>query len=290
MLIKQFKRMFLSPFNFLIPLVIFAAWYKGIEASLSNLEFLKAAYSYPDGPAKELFILQAENFSGFTVFAEGICGFFVVAVAAVLAGLAFSSGFAYDKNTGFGNFLITRSGFNKYFISTVFSVFSAPFITAFISLTIPLIYSIAKYSDSSPKYTYGWIMSEGAMFTNLFINKPWLSSFFMIFIVSLVAGMFALLGMGASAFTNNRFVISVVPVAYFILCTLIPQLFPANTPIAKVLAWIYPSYLTGIFLGDTWYSKLSQPITLAVHLIVLAIPITALLVLLYSKNKRQYIK
>lgn len=290
MLIKQFKRMFLSPFNLIIPPVIIAAWYSGIETVLSNLEFLKAAYSYPEGPAKDMFILQAENFSGFTVFAEGICGFFVAVAAAVLSGLAFSSDFAYDKNTGFGNFIITRSGFNKYFISKVFSVFSAPFITVFLSLTVPLIYSVVKYSDSSPRYTFGFIMAEGEVFSNWFIDKPWLICFLMIFIVSLFAGMFALLGMGASLFTNNRFVISVFPMAYFILCTLIPQLFPANTPTAKVLAWIYPSYLTGTFLGDTWYSNLSQPITLAVHLIVLSIPIIALLLLLYLKNKRQYIK
>lgn len=291
MLKNEIKNKLFLPFNFLFPFLLFMSWYLGTQNIRSNYEFLESAIQRSDSQARNMFLEKLENFSGFTVFAEGISGFYLSVMIVVLVGLSFSSTFAYDKNTGFGNLLITRKGFNKYFFCKIASIFLVNFFIVFATLAMILILCLVKYSASSPEYTYQFIMVSNSPLATLFINHPTLSCILMIFNLSFFSCIYTLLGLGISLFTTNRFLISLSPLCIYIVFTLIPQLFSINSPISKLFAWFFPNYLTGWFTnGDIWYSDLSPYMVLIIHFLVIIAPTIIILFCLYYTNKIQYIK
>jgi len=116
-------------------------------------------------------------------------------------------------------------------------------------------------------------------------------SFAVIFTVALYTSLFTVLGLCFSAFISNRFIISVMPFAVLLFFIIFPQLFSRQAAFAKYIAWIFPEYVTGFFLcNEFWYSKLPLLAVYGIHFLVLLVPIAVLFMLLYRKNRRQYIK
>lgn len=209
----------------------------------------------------------------------------------LLVGLVFSASFAYDKNTGFGNSILTRASFKKYYIYKTASIFISAFFIIFVTMALILMASLIIYSVKAPTEAFNFSMTTDKGSARLFFSHHWLACFVMILTLSLLGGLFALLGMGINLFTSNRFLISISPLAIYILCTLVPQLFSIRSPISKYLAWFFPSYFTGIFIGnDYWYTDLSVTGAYFIHLAVIIIPTVLLLLLLYKRNQKQYIK
>lgn len=294
---NEIKKRFKNPLNLLWFILLPIGWFLGTSTIRMNIDTIKQGVEMlanrPNASAEAIRITQAaaDGINGFMVFAEGISEFYVVIAIVLLVGILFSASFVYDKNTGFGNFVLTRTSFKKYYISKASSIFLSAFFMIFFVLTLVLLGSVIVYSATTPTEAFNSAMIEGSSLTKLFFSHHWLSCFIMIFTVSVYGGLYALLGMGVSYFTSNRFVICASPLAIFLFCTLFPQLFSVQSPIAKWFAWIFPSYFTGMFIGnDFWYSKLPVLATYLIHLAVLAVPTAALLFLLYRKNQKQYVR
>lgn len=294
---NEFVNRLKSPFNILWLFILPIGWFLGTKIIRTNIDFLeKSIQACAKDPrlqteVADRFAEQLNAQNGFMVFMEGCSDFYVPVFIALLSGIVFSTSFLYDKNSGFGNFVITRVSFKKYFISKTASVFIVPFGIIFIVLTLIFFASLFFYSAQPPTEAFNFSMLTDTEAKALFFSHYWLSCFIMIFTLSLFGGLYALLGMGISAFTSNRFLISVSPLAIYIFCTLIPQLFNLQSQAAKYLAWIFPSHLTGIFISNTfWYTSFSLGRTYCVHFLVLLVPVFILLLLLYYKNKTQYIR
>lgn len=281
-----------NPLNLLWFILLPVSWYLGTGIIRQNIEFLTNNPLMAQNPvAAEAFAKQAQAINGYMVFAEGISKFYVALAAVLLAGLIFSSGFAYDKNTGFGNLCLTRTAFAKYFTGKVFSNFVCVFLFTTLSLLIPFGYSLIKYSATTPTADFNFSMINEAS-SKVFFGAPVWSCFLMIITVALYAALFSLIGMGFSLFTSNRFLLCASPLAIYIFVTLFPQLFSTTGAFAKILAWIFPSYITGIFINNNFFyiGSLSFAAVWLIHFAILFIAASVLLTLLYKKNKKQYIK
>ncbi len=295
--LNEIKRSFKNYLNAAYFIVLPIVWFLGTETIRYNIAFLKNGVNSAlsnSGISQSVIEaaeaqLNAQN--GFMVFMEGVSEFYVSVAVALIVGLTCSSAFAYDKNTCFGNSIITREKFKKYFIYKAVSTFAVPFIMIFTVLTLVFIAALIIYSPTKPTQAFNFSMNTESSFTVMFFEHYWFSCFFMIFTLSLFGGLYALLGMGIGFATSNRFIISISPFAIYILCTLIPQFFSLKSPVSKYLAWIFPSYFTGVFIGnDYWYTELPKTVAYFVHISVLAVPAVTLLYLLYRKNYKQYIK
>lgn len=295
MIKNNIKNSFIKPLNILWFILLPITWFLGTASVRSNILFLERALKTALASPEQFSIEQARNrltaVNGFTVFLEGSSDFYVSVAVVLLAGLIFSSSFAYDKNTGFGNFILSRIDYKKYFCLKSLVTFFTPFVFTFLTMSAILFYSLLKYSDTVPTEEFAFSMNKESASFGFFISHYWTSCFIIIFTLSLISGIYALLGMGINAFTSNRFVISIFPVSLIILLTLIPQIFPINTVMAKAMAWFFPSYLTGVFIGNSyWYTNLSPAQAYLIHIVVLAIPAIVLLSVLYIENKKQYVR
>lgn len=294
---NELKRKFKNPFNLLWFILLPVGWFLGTEIVRTTIDGLKErAVNIANGQEVSQQMIDHTNdviksINGFTVFAEGISEFYLPIAIVLLVGLLVSSSFVYDKNTGFGNFVITRTQFKKYYISKVFSVFLSAFISIFFVLTLVLFASLIVYSAKAPTeaFNFSMLIDNGAK--RLFFSHHWLACFIMIFTLSVFGGLYALLGMGVSLITSNRFVVCASPLAIYLFCIIVPQLFSIQAPIAKIIAWIFPMYFTGIFIGnDFWYTNLPISVTYCIHLAAIAVPAAVLLFFLYRKNAKQYIR
>lgn len=294
MLSKEFKRMFKNPLNLFFFLILPLGWFLGTKAARLNIQFLSkslAEMSNLNPIIAKTYEAQLNAQNGFMMFMEGSSEFYISCFIAVLVGIIASASFAYDKNSGFGNFSISRSGFKKYFFCKLSCTFLVPFVLVFLSMCCVLLFSLFSYSFQPPTEAFNFSMMEDNPATKLFFSHYWIACFLLILILSLQGGFYALLGMGVSAFTSNRFLISISPFAIYIFCTLFPQLFSIQAPIAKYIAWIFPSYAVGAFIGnDFWYTNLPVSATIFLHLMCLLIPAAVLIGILYIQNKKQYIK
>lgn len=296
MLKNELKKKFLNPFMLLYAVLLPICWYIGTSLVRMNIKQMNSLLiNFANDPSKaelnQEVTRQLNAKNGFMVFMEGSSEFYISVAVVLLAGIIFAALFAYDKNTGFGNLIVTRTKFKKYFMCKVSSVFITSFTAVFAVMTAILFVSLIIYSAKAPTQAFNFSMMQDIGPTRLFFSHHWFACFVMIFTLSMLGGLYSLLGMGVSLFTSNRFLISISPLAIYILCTLIPQLFSIQSPIAKYLAWIFPGYFTGIFIGNEfWYSKLPVTAVYFIHLAVIIIPVVALLTALYFKNKKQYIK
>lgn len=294
---NEIKKRFKNPLNLLWLILLPVYWFLGTNVVRQNIETTKQmAQTVADRPnvsaeARAAVQAAADGVNGFMVFSEGIAEFYVTIAIALLVGILFSASFVYDKNTGFGNFILTRTQFKRYYISKAASVFLSSFFMIFAVLTLILFSSLIAYSATTPTEAFNFSMISGAPLTKLFLSHHWLACFIMIFTLSIFGGLYSLLGMGVSLITSNRFVICVSPLAILLFCTIFPQLFSIQSSIAKVIAWIFPSYFTSMFIGNEfWYTKLPVAAVYFIHLAVIAVPTMFLLFLLYRKNQKQYIR
>lgn len=211
-------------------------------------------------------------------------------ILVLLGGIIYSSSFAYDKNTGYGNYCITRSTFGKYYFSKIFSTFICSFMFAFISLFGIFCYSLIKYSAVYPTAGFNLLMVNEDI-KALFYANPLFIVFSVIFTLCVFTAIYTTIGIGVSVFFSNRLIISVSPLAVYLLCTMIPQFFNIQSSAAKILAWIFPSYFTGFFIAnDFFYCKLPIWGIYPIHILILCVPVLIFLTLLYRKNTKQYIR
>lgn len=295
MLKGNIKTIIKNPLNLLWFILLPVGWYMGTQTIRMNIDLLQSISSRPDvsQTAIEALSKQISSINGYMVFAEGISEFYVSVAAVLLGGIIFSSAFAYDKNTGFGDYCITRSNFKKYYFSKILSIIICEFAFIFVTLSGIFLFSLIKYSAIHPTDDFNFSMVIDTLSTyKLFFAKPLLSCFIMIITICIYATALSLIGFGISAFTSNRFLISVSPIALYIVLTIIPQVFKIKTTLSCILAWLFPQYFTSLFINnDLWYSKMTSfGAIYCTHLAVILLPTIVLLTVLYQKNKKQYIK
>lgn len=291
MILKSIKQNFKNPLNLIALVLVPIAWYLGTATVRSNIAFLNnTSLAGQNEEAAAVFAAQRAAINGYMVFAEGASEFYISLVSVLLVGVLFSAGFTYDKNSGFGCYCITRKNFLNYFFSKVWSVFLCGFTVTAVPLCLAFIYSLVKYSATLPTDAFNFSMVGKT--AEMFFDKPVFSCLFIIFSISLYTALLALMGMGVSAFTSNRFLVSVAPFAIYLLGTIIPQLSYIDSALGHILCWIFPPHFTGMFIQNSfgYTGNLSLFAIWAVHLTVVIIPTILLLTVLYIKNKRQYIR
>ena len=287
------KQMIKNPLNLLWVILLPLAWFIGTKYIRENVDLFLSfiADNNISYEASKAIQEQLDVVNGFMFFVEGASAFYLPFVIVLLVGIIYSSAFIYDKNTGFGNFTITRTDYRKYFLSKIISIFAISFLSIFIILTGVFAYSLVKYSSQLPTENFNFSMILDSPTTKLFMSKPVLSCFIIVFTLSLFGAIYSLIGMGVSLFTSNRFLISISPLAIYLLSILLPQLFSIQSPISRYIAWVYPNYLTGFFIENQfWYTNFSHFITYIIHFMVIIIPAVVMNILLYTSNKRHYIK
>lgn len=282
MIRKQLKLNLISVYTLISAVILSFAWYYGAGTVLANIEFFKTAPKI--GPQA----LAAVN--GFSVFVDGASSFYVAAAAFLLFGLFFSGSFLYEKSSGFGNTCIIRSGFKKYYRRKLISVFLFAFLTAALVLTAIFAFCLIRYSAKSPSDLFNADMVNEKI-SVFFTAHPYLLSFAVIFTISIQAGLFTLFGLCCSVFLQNRFVAGIAPFALFLICTILPQFFKVDSRPGHAFAWIYPAYFSEFFVNNDFsYTTLPLPAVYLLHLLIAILPCLVLAVLLYRKNRREYIK
>lgn len=292
MLKNQLKQKLKSPLN-LLWLLLFPAIYKGLSLTLNNYNFYKEAINEKELLNEQAKIAMTKSWdavSGFTFFAEGSISFTVLIIAALIVGIVYSARYIYDKNTGFGAYCITRSGYNKYFSANVISAFLVPFAITFVILMISLVVLLSVFGAKAPGADFCGDLFSYEPFKNMWFNHPLIMSVVSSLNVSFIVGMYSLIGLGFSAFIRNRFLVSVSPFAVYLVSIIVPQLFPVGSNISKVLAYFFTDYMTSFFvLSEDWYFK-SAALAYSIHAFILIAIAGGLLAVLYNKDKKQYIR
>lgn len=275
-------RSILIPVGFiLIPL----SWYLGTYIIRFNIDFIQKNITQ-----NEIWGNMYDAVNGFSVFVNGASSFYLVGTSILLCGLLWSNAFLYDKNSGFGNFQITRAGFRKYYFNKLFSITVSCLVYVFSILTIIFFYSLIVYSSKYPSDLFNADMVNTTL-TEIFYITPYMISFLLILTIAIQVTLYILLGYGCSLFITNRFLSGLMPFIIYLSSIIIPQFFSLGTLPAKILSWIFPEYLSGFFLiNEFWYTPFSIIGTYFIHLAVLLIPTILLCIALYFKNKKAYIK
>ncbi len=277
----NFRSLLIPVGFFLIPL----SWYLGTNIIRFNMSFIQKSITH-----SEVFEKMYDAINGFSVFVNGTSSFYLVGISILLCGLLWSNTFLYDKNSGFGNFQITRAGFRKYYFNKLFSIAMSCFGYVFSILTIIFICSLIVYSCKYPSDLFNADMVNTTI-TDMFYRTPYTISFLLILTIAIQVTLYVLLGYGCSLFITNRFLGGLMPFIIYLSSIIIPQIFSFGTFPAKILSWIFPEYLSGFFLiNEFWYTPFPITGTYFIHLAVLLIPTILICIALYFKNKKAYIK
>lgn len=293
MIKNQFKQKLKSPLN-LLWLILFPLIYKGLSLTLNNYNFAKKIVmdsSYDDNSPVKLECLKKLNgVSGYTFFAEGTTAFGVIMAVTLIVGIIYSARYIYDKNTGFGSYCITRKSYNKYFCANVLSTFVIPFVITFSILIIILAVLLIVFGAKAPSDTFCADLFYYEPFKNKWFSHPLIMSLISALNISLIAGIFSLIGLGCSAFIQNRFLISIVPFAVYLVSIIVPQLFPVKSAASRVAVYFFTDYLANFFvLTESWYFK-SATTAYLIHIGILFAINAIMLSALYYKDNKQYIK
>jgi hypothetical protein len=283
MINKQIRLQLFSIYTLLAIAVFSLAWFYGADTVINNIKVFEKGTA----PICQD-VLNSVN--GFSVFVYGASSFYIATATVLFSGLFLSGAFLYDKNSGFGNICITRIGYDKYFCKKIIAIFLSSFISVAMILSMIFIVCLFVFSTQSPSELFNADMADTKI-TLFFFSHPYILSFAVIFTISLQASLLTILGLCFSFFSSNRFIVGVLPFALFLFFIVFPQMFERKSNFGKYLAWIFPQYFSEFFTSNQfWYTELSLPAVYCVHVLILLTPTIALLILLYQKNRKSYIK
>ena len=97
-------------------MALFAGWLKGTSFKIQYILEMKDQVAHSvSGINLEAVREYLSAVNGYVIFQEGLDDAFLPLAIAIVAGLLFSARFLYEKNTGFGNYVLTRRQFKLYF-------------------------------------------------------------------------------------------------------------------------------------------------------------------------------
>lgn len=286
MILYDIKRIIKSPLFIFLFLVLVFGLIMGAYPMLQTIKMLK---SYLINPAPDVSIETSQkilgNVSGFEIFKNSLynasSSFFAVIIP-LFSGLLFSGDFCYQKNTGFGNFIVTRMNFKKYYSKKVASTFIFPFIIIAILLSLYLLLCLIIFSCHNPKMFSSNYNSD---FESLYYNTPFLFSTLSIIHFSIYGSIYSLIGLCAANFTSNRFLIAVSPFFIYITLTIGTQAVHA-----QMFKWLFPDSFIFFLTNKLIVNNLPPFIQYQILLLLYLFPITVLLIFLYKKNIKNYIR
>lgn len=285
---KDLKQTLKSPLALFSYLALLAGFLGGAYPKISYIFLLKQQAAHPvpgiNAEAAREFLSAA---NGYVIFQEGMDDLYLPLAIVVVVGLLFSARFLYEKNTGFGNFVLTRRKFDSYFMQKCAVAFWGAFLFVCLSLLTFLLFALLIFSFQTPTHLF-WGSSHEFALMELFERSPFLFALISILNLSLFAGLFSLFGMGMSLLTSNRFLVSVSPTALFLCCILFPQLFPDGT---RGVRWMFIPNLVFFFgqggaVGDVAPPLLRYGVLLLLFSSVALAPV----IVLYCNNRKNYLK
>lgn len=285
---KDIKYVLKSPLALLSYLALFAAWQKGTSFKIQYILETKDQVAHSvSGINLEAAREYLSAVNGYVIFQEGLDDAFLPLAIAIVAGLLFSARFLYEKNTGFGNYILTRRQFKLYFAEKCAFTFGGAFLFVFLSCMTFLLLSLLVFSFQAPTRLF-WTSNYQFVLMDFFEKQPFLFSVLTSLHLGLFAGLFSLFGMGMSLFTSNRFLVSLSPTALFLFCVLFPQMFPVGT---RGVRWIFLPNLI-FFFGEGGVVEDVSPPLLRYGILLILFSAIALIpvMLLYVKNKKSYLK
>lgn len=150
----------------------------------------------------------------------------------ILASIPYADSYWIDLNSGFVKNLYVRTSKYNYLISR----YITNFIIGGISVLIPLIvslYLLFMTVPAVPPSIFSQTDIAKEMFSNIFYNHPYIYILIYLFMYFMFGGVYASLGLGASSFCKNRFLVIGIPIIsylsmYILEIAGLPQLVPAK--------------------------------------------------------------
>lgn len=286
MIRRDIKRLFKTPLFYVFLLVALFALFVGMIPTLQTVNQLRESLSSaPSDQNLEAVREILEKVSGYDFFRNALhdttASYFVVVIP-LFAGVLFSGQFTYDKTSGFGSMLITRSGFSAYFRKRAAFVALLPFLVLFLLLIAYLLFCLIFFSAQAPQ---GLRIEYNSIFDNFYYRQPLLYSIFVSLHFGLYASFYSLIGFCMANFTNNRFLVSVSPIFVYLCLMIVPQALNIEP-----LSWVFVETFTYFFTGNPLAKQLSIGLNYLILLFLYAIPIAGMLSMLYYKNKKNYLR
>lgn len=149
-----------------------------------------------------------------------------------LASLPYCESYWVDKNSGFNKSIYTRAKKRYYFISK----YITNFIIGGVAVTIPLIFNLYLLMMILPSVNPSIFDTHGLakdMFATLYYFHPYLYVGVYLAMTFVYGGIFASIGLAASAYCNNKFLVVATPVLIYISMYIfeiagLPYLVPAK--------------------------------------------------------------
>lgn len=158
-------------------------------------------------------------YDGFIFFNLSPISNVLILIMPILSSLSYSDSYLEDVNSGIVKFIYTRQEKDKYLITKYLANFVVSGVAFIIPLIINFIILILKIPSVQPHPILGHqTISGGGLFAETFYDNPILYIGLWIIIYFLYSGVFASVGLSLSIFTQNKFVVLVLP---FILCCII---------------------------------------------------------------------
>ena len=268
-------------------ILMFLGSYDRINYIMESKQMLNSN-NIPEDVNKNAIEKNIDNYTGYDTFINGIGkGIipFVIILSPLVVGYMFAGDFAYDIETGFGNFVIIRKKFNKYFKQKVLITFIKAFLLIFVSEIIFLIICLYIFGNKTPNELYSPVLDALSW---MYYKIPFLYCLIYISKQSLYMAILTIIGMSFTIFTRNSFIIKLSPFIIFLLvniiCPVLDMMF--NVPILKT---IYPDYLILSFMNGSYFMNnniIHNIIGFSIYIIVACI----FIICMYKKYNENYLR
>ncbi|MBN6187624.1 hypothetical protein JQN58_11910 [Aneurinibacillus sp. BA2021] len=195
--------------------------------------------------------LAFNNFYVAFLYAQGMGASAILpGVLPLIIALAAGDSMAWDRRSGYQQFILMRISRGKYIIGKLLSASLISVIFIFVSEIFMLIYTFASFPNSEHMQHVNGITPKYA--SNLFIEDPFLYILLIILNTSLLAMVVSAMSVMCSIFSKNIYAVIVIPWIFFFLL----QFIFYNINLAKFA----PIDLVGLYMNSIFqYSIIEIP-------------------------------
>lgn len=135
----------------------------------------------------------------------------------IIATLPYVYSYYQDKKFGFIKNVLTRTNPSNYYLAKWIAVFLSAGVVIVIPLLLNLVIFMTTYPSLKPQMpSFYYTIIDSSMFSNLFLNHPFLYILFYIVLDFIFAGLIATIGLIIEFFTDYLFIILLFPFLFYI--------------------------------------------------------------------------
>ncbi len=147
----------------------------------------------------------------------------------ILAALPYGASYAEDEKSGYARLLLVRSSRGSYYGSKALAVFLSGGTAVVLPLLLNLGITAAILPSLVPQaVTFLYPIHSASLWSELYYSHPYLYIALFLLLIFIFGGLFALLALPVSRFTNNRFLILLFPFLIYVFSHALAGYFQAS--------------------------------------------------------------